>query len=91
MQKETYKKDDPLFKRIPTKLFNDPIWIIKSLPRKAYLDLFSLAYDADEGKPQRIDIAVICYYLSRRGGTWLQIFIPKIGWSTKKVGNFIRA
>ena len=86
MQKETYKKDKPLFKRIPTKLFNDPIWDNQKFTKKeAYLDLFSLAYDADEGKPQRIDIrGYLCYYLSRRGGTWLQIFIPKMGLVYKK-------
>ena len=93
MQKETYKKDKPLFKRIPTKLFNDPIWDNQNFTKKeAYLDLFSLAYDADEGKPQRIDIRgyLVTIYPGEVAHGYRSLS-QRWGWSTKKVGNFIRA
>ena len=84
--------DKYLFIRIPSDLFDDPIWIGGEFTKKeAIIDLYGLAHDDPNNKgtildingyPVKIEVGEVA-----RGYRSLS---KKWGWSTKKVSNFIK-
>lgn len=80
-----------LFKRVPKSLFSDPLWAYGKFSKKeAYLDLFGLAFDADEDKHAIVDVRG--YFIKiypgevARGYRFLS---ERWGWSKKTVGKFL--
>ena len=84
--------DKDYFKRIPSDLFDDPIWTGSVFTKKeAIIDLYGLAHDDPNNKgtildingyPVKIEVGEVA-----RGYRSLS---KKWGWSTKKVSNFIK-
>ena len=84
--------DKDYFKRIPSDLFDDPVWTGSVFTKKeAIIDLYDLAHDDPNNKgtildingyPVKIEVGEVA-----RGYRSLS---KKWGWSTKKVSNFIK-
>jgi hypothetical protein len=94
MEKNLFKtesEEQVLFKRIPKSLFSDPIWSNQNFTKKeAYLDLFSLAYDANEDMYATVDVRgyLIDIYPGEVAHGYRSLS-ERWGWSTKKVGRFL--
>ena len=89
-QKVAYEN---LFKRVPVKVFSDPIWINEQVfsKKEAYIDLFSLAYDSY--KNNCVDIPIresLVRIYSGQVAMGLRALSIRWKWSTKKVNNFIK-
>ena len=83
--------DKELFKRIPSDLFDDPIWNNGKFTKKeALLDLYYLAHDSPNNKSAIVDINEVLVSIDVgdviRGYRSLS---ERWGWSTKKVGKFL--
>ena len=84
--------DTTLFKRIPSDLFQDPIWNNQQFTKKeAMLDLYALAYDDLPNKSVIVQIRQSSVRIFPgeviRGYRALAI---KWGWSKKTVGRFLK-
>ena len=94
MEKNLFKTESEeqiLFKRVPKSLFDDPIWNNQNFTKKeAYLDLFSLAFDANEDTHAIVDVRG--YFIKIYPGEvahGYRSLAERWGWSTKKVGRFL--
>ncbi len=84
--------DTTFFKRIPSDLFEDPIWNNQQFTKKeAMLDLYALAYDALPNTSAPVQVRQ----------SWVRIFPGEVirgyralaikwGWSKKTVGRFLK-
>ena len=85
------KWDKEIFKRIPSDLFDDPVWNNGQFTRKeALIDLYYLAHDSPNNKGAIVDINEVPVSIEVgdviRGYRSLS---ERWGWSTKKVKKFL--
>ena len=84
--------DENLFKRIPLKVFDNPIWLNESTfsKKEAYMDLYSLAFDSYHNNSVVIPIreSFVRIY-SGQVAMGLRTLAARWHWSTKKVNKFL--
>ena len=84
--------DTTIFKRIPSDLFQDPIWNNQQFTKKeAMLDLYALAYDAlpNTSAPVQVRQSWVTIYPGEVLRGYRQM-ADKWGWSKKTVGRFLK-
>jgi len=84
--------DPTIFKRIPSDLFEDPIWDNRQFTKKeAIIDLYAMAYDALPGKsvPIQVRQSWVTIYPGEVIRGYRQM-ADKWGWSKKTVGRFLK-